>query len=439
MARARTEARPIWRNWAGNQHCSPHVIERPADEGALVDVVTRAAEAGRRVKAVGAGHSFTAAACTDGHLVDLTGYDRVLDVDREQARVTVQAGITLRRLAAELHRHGLAMENLGDIAYQSIAGATATATHGTGARFGNIASRITAMRLIDGGGRVVACSADEAPDVFGPARVGVGALGLVSTITLQCVPAFNLHAVEEPRLVDEILDGLDELVDGSDHYEFLWVPGTRWALTKRNTRTLDAPRPRPRWQAFRNDVLIDNLGFGAMLRIGRHRPHLIPKVAKRLPSTGRQEYVERSDRVFATPRWVRFLEMEYAVPRPAFPAAFAEVRALVARLGVPIGFPVECRFVAGDDIALSTASGYETAYIAVHTDVAMPHEQYFTGVEQIMMGHGGRPHWGKLHYRNAASLAPAYPRWDEFQAVRARLDPDGRFANPYTDRIFGPV
>jgi L-gulonolactone oxidase len=439
VARPRSASRPLWRNWAGNQHCAPHAIERPTDEPSLVDVVHRAAEDGRRVKAVGAGHSFTAAACTDGHLVDLGGYGRLLHVDPSTARVTVEAGMPLHRLSDELADHGLALENLGDINYQSVAGATATATHGTGARFGTISSRITAMRLIDGSGQVVSCSADEAPDVFAAARVGVGALGLISTVTLQCVPAFNLHAVEEPAAVDEVLDQLDELVDGSDHYEFNWIPGTRWALTKRNTRTQDAVRPRPRWQAFRNDVLLDNVGFGAMMRLGRFRPGLIPTVARRLPSTGRQEYVDRSDRVFASPRLVRFLEMEYAVPREAFPAAFAELRSLVARLGVPIGFPVECRFVAGDDIALSTASGRDTAYLAVHTDVGMPHEQYFTGVEQIMMGHGGRPHWGKLHYRNAASLAPAYPRWDEFQAVRAKLDPDGRFANPYTDRIFGPV
>jgi L-gulonolactone oxidase len=174
-----------------------------------------------------------------------------------------------------------------------------------------------------------------------------------------------------------------------------------------------------------------------MLRIGRHRPDWVPRIARRIPSAGRQDYVERSDRVFASPRLVRFLEMEYAVPREAFPSAFAAVRGLERRIGVPVGFPVECRFTAGDDIPLSTAEGRDSAYIAVHVATGAPHDQYFTGVEAIMDDHDGRPHWGKLHYQRAATLAPRYPRWHEFQAVRARLDPTGRFANPYTDRVLG--
>jgi FAD-linked oxidoreductase len=404
-----------------------------------VAVVERAADEGRRVKVVGAGHSFTGLACTDGDLIDLSDHARVLEVDVERRQVTVEAGISLGRLSQELVDHGLALENLGDIAYQSVAGATATATHGTGLRFRNLSSQIVGMRLIAGDGSVVACSSEREAEVWSSARVGLGALGVVSTVTLQCVPAFNLHAVEEPAPVDEVLEGLDERVEGNDHYEFFWVPGTRWALTKRNRRTTEPARPRSRWQELRNDVLIDNLAFGAVMTVGRRRPDLIPALAKRFPSTGRQEYVDRSDRVFASTRLVRFVEMEYAVPREAFPDAFARLRVLVDRLGAPVGFPVECRFVAGDDIPLSTASGRETAYIAVHVAKGAPHHQYFQGVEAIMDDHDGRPHWGKLHHQRAATLAPRYPRWDEFRAVRARLDPHGRFANPELDRVLGPM
>jgi L-gulonolactone oxidase len=404
-----------------------------------VAVVERAAGEDRRVKVVGAGHSFTGLACTDGVLVDLADHGRILDVDRERRQVRVEAGITLGRLGRELIGHGLALENLGDIAYQSVAGATATATHGTGLRFRNLSSQIVGMRLVAGDGSVLDCSPERDAEVWSAARVGLGALGVLSTVTLQCVPAFNLHAVEEPAAVDEVLERLNELVEGNDHYEFFWVPGTRWALTKRNRRTDEPARPRSRWQQLRNDVLIDNLAFGAVMTVGRRRPDLIPALAKRFPSTGRQEYVDRSDRVFASTRLVRFVEMEYAVPRDAFPAAFARLRALVDRLGAPVGFPVECRFVAGDDIPLSTASGRETAYIAVHVAKGAPHHQYFQGVEAIMDDYDGRPHWGKLHHQRAATLAPRYPRWDEFQAVRARLDPHGRFANPELDRVLGPV
>jgi L-gulonolactone oxidase len=431
----RTDRR--WRNWAGNQRCVPAAIDTPTTEAEIVAVVQRAAETATAVKAVGAGHSFTSVACTDGHLLDLSGYDRVLDIDRERRQVTVQAGIPLSRLNEQLAEHGLALENLGDIAYQSMAGATATATHGTGLRFGNLASRIVGMRLVAGDGSVVECSADREPEVFRAARVGVGALGVVSEITVQCVPAFNLHAVEEPARVDSVLEALDDLVRANDHYEFFWIPGTGWALTKRNRRTSEPAAPRSRWTAFRNDVLLDNVAFGAVQRIGVRRPEWIPGLAKRLPSTGRQEFVDRSDRVFASARWVKFVEMEYAVPLEAFGSAFAGVRRLVARLGETVGFPVECRFVAGDDIALSTASGRDTAYLAVHLAVGRPYDQYFQGVEAIMDDHDGRPHWGKLHFQSAATLAPRYPGWDDFAKVRSRLDPDGRFANPYTDRVLG--
>ncbi len=428
-----------WRNWAGNQRCVPASVERPETEGDLVAIVRRAAEQGLRVKAVGAGHSFTSIACTDGTLIDLSGYQQVLHVDSGRLQVTVQAGITVAGLNQALGRMGMALENIGDIAYQSIAGATATATHGTGLRFRNMSSAIIGMRLVTGDGSVLICSHEHEADVLAAGRVGVGALGIVSEVTLQCVSAFNLHAVEEAAHVDDVLERLDELVKENDHYELFWVPGTRWALTKRNQRTDEPVRPRPRWQAFRNDALIDNVGFGAVQRIGVRRPDLIPRLAKRLPSTGRQEYVDRSDKVFASKRWVRFVEMEYAVPREAFPSAFAAVRSLVTRLGEPIGFPVECRFVAGDDIPLSTAAGRETAYIAVHLAIGRPYDQYFQGVEAIMDDHDGRPHWGKLHFQSAATLAPRYPRWDAFQTVRRRLDPDGRFANPYTDRVLGRI
>lgn len=428
-----------WRNWARNQHCAPARLARPTTEHQAAEVVRHAITDGLRVKGVGAGHSFTAVACTDGVQVDLSGCKRVLAVDRARDQVTVEAGISLAELNVELDRLGLALENMGDIAYQSVAGATATATHGTGIRFGNLSSQLVGLRLVDGRGEVVTCSAGQRRDIWTAARAGVGALGLVTAATIQCVPAFNLHAIEEPVPVDEVLEQLDDLVRDNDHYELFWIPGTRWALTKRNRRTDEPIRPRSRWQEVRNDILIDNLGFGAMLQVGRRRPELIPKLAKRLPSTGRQEYIDQSFRVFASARWVRFLEMEYAIPVEAFPAAFAEVRALVDRLRVPIGFPVECRFVAGDDVPLSTASGRPTAYIAVHVPVGAPHDQYFKGVEAIMDRYDGRPHWGKLHFQTAATLRDRYPRWDEFQEVRATLDPGGVFTNPELDRVLGPI
>ncbi len=429
----------LWHNWAGNQACAPFSQDHPTTEAELVALVRGAAAAGRRVKVVGAGHSFTGIALTDGHLLSLDGYDKVLG-HQPDGRVRVQAGIPLAKLCDELDQRGLAMENMGDIAYQSIAGATSTATHGTGTTFGNLATRIAAMRIITGDGSILDCSAEENPDVFRVARVGLGALGIVSEITLQAVPAFRLEVVEEPLPVDEVLADFAGFMSQTDHVEFFWVPHTKWALTKRNTRTQEPAQPRTRAKEFIDDVVLTNGAFGLLCRLGRHFPRAIPRLAKVIPSaSSKVEYSDRSDKVFTSPRLVHFYEMEYAIPAEAVPEALNRVRTLVDRLGVPISFPVEVRVVAPDDIPLSTAFGRATGYIAVHVYRGTVYDQYFQGVEAIMNDYAGRPHWGKMHFQTAATLAPRYPEWDAFQAVRAKLDPQGTFSNPYLDRVLGPI
>jgi FAD-linked oxidoreductase len=424
-------ARSRWRNWAGNQSCEPIAIHRPSSEDELVAIVRAAAARGERVKAVGAGHSFTGTALTDGHLVRLDRYARVLHVDRAAALVTVQAGIPLSRLNDELAAHGLAMENLGDIAYQSIAGAIATSTHGTGARFTGIAAQVRSMRVVTGEGAV----AEVGPE----AAVGVGALGLVSTVTLQCVPAFRLHAIDEPIRLDAVLEQQDDLVDGTDHFEYFWVPHTGWTLTKRNRRTDEPAQPRPRLRALRDDYLYGNVLFDLACRVGRRSPERIPSVMRKVPSAGRVEYTDRSDKVFASPRLTRFYEMEYAIPREHGADAVRAVRDYVKSSGLFISFPVEVRFTAADDVPLSTSTGRASCYVAVHVYKGMEHVQYFRAVESIMDELGGRPHWGKLHFQDATTLASRYPRWDEVQQLRRRLDPNGTFRNDYTDRVLGPI
>jgi L-gulonolactone oxidase len=434
----RTERR-VWKNWAGNQRCVPETVERPRSERGLVRIVKQAAQSGQRVKVAGSGHSFTGVALTDGCLVRLDNYNRVLALDPEKLSVTVEAGITIARLNEELDRNGLALENLGDINYQSISGAISTATHGAGRQFGGIATQVTGLRLISGDGSIIECSADKEPEIFSAARVGLGALGIISTVSLRCVKAFNLRALEMPERVDHVLENLAENIRENDHFEFFWVPNTGWALTKRNQRTTDGLDTRGRWKEFCDDILVSNLAFGALCRIGRLWPSLVPRVAGALPNTGRTEYVDKSYRVFSSPRLIRFYEMEYAVPLEAGIEAFNRVRRFLKQSGLIPIFPVEVRFTAGDDIPLSTASGRDTCYIAVHVFEGMQYQQYFEAVEDIMNDYGGRPHWGKLHFQTAETLAPRYPEWEAFQEVRARLDPEGRFSNPYLDRVLGPV
>ncbi|TMG05175.1 MAG: oxidoreductase, partial [Chloroflexi bacterium] len=317
--------------------------------------------------------------------------------------------------------------------------AISTATHGTGRALGGIATQVTGLRLIAGDGSIVECSADKEPDIFSAARVGLGALGIISTVTLRCVKAFNLRAIEMPERVDQVLERLDENIETNDHFEFFWVPNTGWALTKRNQRTTAPLATRGLWKEFRDDILVSNLAFEALCRIGRLRPSLIPRVARALPQTGRTEYVDKSYRVFSSSRMVRFYEMEYGIPAEAALEAFNRVRTFLKQSGLVPIFPVEVRFTKGDDIRLSTASGRDSCYIAVHVFEGMQYQQYFEAVEDIMNDYGGRPHWGKLHFQTAETLAPRYPQWDEFQRIRALLDQEGRFSNPYLDRVLGRV
>ncbi|MCU1497046.1 MAG: FAD-linked oxidoreductase, partial [Acidimicrobiales bacterium] len=351
--------------------------------------------------------------------------------------VTVQAGIPLWKLNEELAARGLAMEVLGDINYQSIAGAISTGTHGPGIAFGNLSTNVLGCRLVAGDGTVVSCSPVEDAELCSAARIGLGALGLLSTVTLQTVPAFNLHTVEEPMAMDRVLADLDELVDGNDHFGLFWFPGSKVAMGKRSRRTQDPVRPRSKRSEWVADTLLANHLFGAACKAATWVPAIgraIPRVAG---STARHQWTDRSDKVFATPRLVRVVEMEYSIPREAFPEAFARLGRLVDGLGVPVTVPVEIRWSAGDDIPLSHAHGRDSAYIAVHQYRAQPYDQYFQGVEKIMSDYGGRPHWGKLHFQSAETLAPRFPGWDDFAALRRRMDPDGRFRNPYTDRVLG--
>lgn len=439
MARLRGKR---WSNWAGNQTATPVAVDRPASEHDVVAIVQRARDAGRTVKAVGTGHSFTSTAVTTGHLVTMNRLAGVTAVDHDAGTVTVGAGTTIDDLNHALHDLGLAMPNLGDIAYQTISGAIATSTHGTGARLTGLAGQIRGIRLVTGTGEVVALGPSDG-SAFDAARVNLGALGIVTEYTLGVVPAFRLRADEGAQKLDDLLDGLDEHVERNDHFEFFWIPHTKWALTKRNNRT-DEPAPSPtlasRGKHWYSKTLMENYAFGAVCAVGRRRPSLIPRLATALPSSGQSTYVNDSFRIYASKRIVKFLEMEYAIPREHCAEALTRLRAMIDQRGHLVSFPVEVRFTAADDITLSTAHGRPSAYVAVHMYKGTPWpvvERYFRDVEEIMVGFGGRPHWGKMHFRTAADLAPVYPRWDDFQRARDRFDPDRVFTNDYLRTVLG--
>jgi L-gulonolactone oxidase len=427
----------MWRTWSGDQACRPAVVERPAATADVVAAVERAVAAGRAVRAAGAGHSFTAAALTDGTLLLPDRLTGLVDADRSSCRVRVRAGTTLHELNEVLAGLGLALANLGDIDAQTVAGAIATGTHGTGATLPGLAAQVGALQLVTAGGEVLEVDGRDAA-LLRAARVSLGALGIVTEVELQAVPSFTLRGVDRPMPLEDVLDGLDEHVAAHRHFEFFVFPHARTALTRANDVVDEPPLPRGRARAWAEDVLLTNHAFHALCLAGRAAPRAIPalnRLATR--AAGSAVLVDRSDRVFATPRLVRFVEMEYALPRPAVAGAVREIKAIAERFAV--NFPLEVRFAAPDDAALSTAHGRATAYVAVHVFRGMPWEPYFRAVEEVAQALDGRPHWGKRHFRTAETLAPAYPGWEEFRAARARLDPRGLFANAYTDRVLGPV
>ncbi|GAA0576586.1 D-arabinono-1,4-lactone oxidase [Streptomyces crystallinus] len=427
-----------WRNWAGNVTARPVREVSPASAAELADAVRRAAEDGLKVKAVGTGHSFTTAAATDGVLIRPDLLTGIREIDRTGMTVTVEAGTPLKRLNAVLAREGLSLTNMGDIMEQTVAGATSTGTHGTGRESASIAAQITALELVTADGSLLKCSAEENPDVFAAARIGLGALGVVSAITFAVEPEFLLTAREEPMAFDKVTSEFEALHAENEHFEFYWFPHTGNCNTKRNNRSAGPAAPPGRVSGWIEDEFMSNGLFQVVCSLGRAVPATIPAIAKvSSRALSARTYTDIPYKVFTSPRRVRFVEMEYAVPREAVVAALREVRALVERSNLRVSFPVEVRTAPADDIALSTASGRDTAYIAVHMYKGTPYQAYFTAVERIMTAHGGRPHWGKVHTRDAEYFAEAYPRFGEFTALRDRLDPDRLFGNAYLRRVLG--
>ncbi len=434
-----------WSNWAGNETASGVQRAHPRGPAEIAEVLAAAARDGQLVRPVGSGHSFTAIARPDDQngrpavQLVLDRWADVVSIDVPAGRVTVQAGMPLHRLNTLLEAAGLAMTNLGDIDQQTVAGALSTGTHGSGATFGGLATQVRALELVLADGSLLSCSADQDPEVFAAARVGLGALGVLSTVTLAVEPLFALRAEEGPMPLDQTLDELDALAADTDHVEFYWFPHTRMTLLKRNTRTsLDAIQPQARWREWWDDEFLSNNVFGALVALGKKAPSVVrPAATVASRALGSRTFTDVSHRVFTSPRRVRFVEMEYAVPRDDLVPVVRELVGRVEHSDLRIAFPVEVRVAAADDITLSTASGRDSGYVAVHLPPGVDHTEYFGLVEDVVAQVGGRPHWGKLHTLDAETLRQRYPRFDEFVALRDRLDPNGLLRNDYLDRVLG--
>ncbi|MFI2205826.1 D-arabinono-1,4-lactone oxidase [Streptomyces sp. NPDC020192] len=427
-----------WRNWGGNVAARPARQVTPASVEELAEAVRRAREDGLKVKAVGTGHSFTSIAATDGVLIRPQLLTGIRTIDREAMTVTVEAGTPLKRLNAALAREGLSLTNMGDIMEQTVSGATSTGTHGTGRESASIAAQITGLELVTADGSVLSCSEKENPDVFAAARIGLGALGIVTAITFAVEPLFLLTAREEPMPFERVLDEFDQLWAENEHFEFYWFPHTGNTNTKRNNRSAGPEQPVGQLAGWFEDEFLSNGVFQVAQWVGRAVPRTVPVIAQvSSKALSARTYTDIPYKVFTSPRRVRFVEMEYAVPRAALVETLSELKAMVDRSGLRVSFPVEVRTAPADDITLSTASGRDSAYIAVHMFRGTPYQAYFTAAERIFTAHEGRPHWGKVHTRDAEYFTRVYPRFGEFTALRDRLDPDRLFQNDYVRRVLG--
>lgn len=435
-------AKGEWRNWSGTVRCTPAQTVRPRDVDEIAAVVKRAQRDGQRLRPRGAGHSVTPVAATGDIAIDLADWTGISAVHQDSAQVVVRAGTPLYELNAELDRFGLALTNLGDIDTQTLAGALATGTHGTGLRYGGMPTQVHALEIVLADGTVTHCSATENPELFAAARIGLGALGVITEVTLQCEPAFALDAQEYAEPVEQVLDRLDEYVSTNDYFEFYWFPHGRNAMVKRNNRLPAGATPRPmhpvrHWFEF---DLMENAALGAVCRTARLAPGLTAPL-NRLCSAlvSRRSYSDRSYRVLTTRRAVRFLECEYAFPLPALRDVFDELRAAVRTLPYGIMIPAEVRVAAEDDVWLSGAYGRTTAYLSVQQYVGLDYREYFELFESIAARVGGRPHWGKFHTQSVDTLLARYPRLGDFRAVRAKVDPTGLFESPHLSHVIGPV
>ena len=425
-----------WQNWSGLVQCQPQEILFPTSEEEVVQIVQRAANDKRKIRVVGSGHSFSPIVATDDILISLDELKGLIEVDKENGEATVWAGTKIKELGNLLFQEGLAMENLGDIDVQSIAGATATGTHGTGTGFGNISTQITGITLVTGRGDVLQTSPTENSHYFKAAQISLGTLGIITRIRLKLQPAYNLEIKLQKAEFGETLEKLDSYNANNRNFEFYNFPYSDIVQLRLTNLTDKKPKKNSLLRYF-NDVVVENVVFEGISKINKAFPSWSPSMSKIVAKGSvTTTKINHSHNIFATVRWVRFNEMEYNVPMEHYKEIVKIMRKRFDDHRYQVHFPIENRFVQADDIWLSPAYERESAYIAIHSYKGMAYEPYFSDMEAIFKEFGGRPHWGKMHNRSAEDFATLYPKWNDFHRVRKELDPEGMFLNKHLTAIF---
>jgi FAD/FMN-containing dehydrogenase len=383
----------IWSNWSGRETSTPHSIIRPAAEADIAEAITSSRG---EIRAVGATHSHSAVAASNGVVIDLSDWVGVTSVAGTTA--TARSGTRIHQLGAPLRAAGVALYNQGDIDRQSLSGACSTGTHGTGIDNQNLSASVEGFRLAIADGSIIEANSTTNTDVFRAGQLSLGALGVMTELTVRVRPAYRLHERIWLQDLDEVLDSIDDLARATRHFEFFWYPGQQRAICKSLDETTDAVSDLP------------------------DRPY---------------ERIGWSDRIISSDRTELHTEMEYSVPAEVGPVCFNAIRTLIASSFPELEWPLEYRNVAQDDVWMSPANGRPTVTISVHQAHGLADEPLFRACEEIFVNAGGRPHWGKVHFLNSSVLRPAHRDWDAWWAVRDRLDPQGRFVTSHLEQLRG--
>ncbi|QGY47382.1 FAD-binding protein [Maribellus comscasis] len=426
------------KNWAGNVIVTPNSIEYPETETDIQKLVLKAANTRKKIRVIGSGHSFTELCQTAHFLLSLDKYQGLISVDKNSYKATVKAGTKLKLLGELLFKEGLAMQNLGDIDEQSIAGTISTGTHGTGISFGTISTQVIALKFINGKGEIVNCSSTQNTELFRAAQVSLGALGVITEVTLQCVPAYKLLLQNRKESLNDVLSTIEERKSENRNFEYYWFPYTNTTWTKSSNIAQDGEPDKDNLINYLLELLIENYSFKALCELARYFPSqnkIVSKIAAQsVPTLNKLNY---SHRVYTTMRLVKFTEMEYSIPADAYGDVMKEIIKKVNSENFPIHFPIESRWVKADDIFMSPAYKRDSAYIACHVYHKKDHTKYFEAIESVFKSYGGRPHWGKVNRLDAKTAENIYPEFSRFNKIRKEQDPDGIFTNAYLKKILG--
>lgn len=416
-----------WRNWSGGQSARPAGRFAPASEAELIDFLRGTSGP---VRAVGAGHSFSPLVPTDGHLMVFDRMVGLIDANKETLQGTFGAGTRLADMGAPLDKVGQGMYNLPDIDRQTLAGATATATHGTGINFKALSGYITGLRMVTASGEVIDANLDDDPDFMKAASVGIGALGFMTRIRMQNRKAFRLKEHNWVERTEDVLKTFDEKVSSHRHFEMFPLTHSDYALVLAIDETdeaIDNPPPDPEEEA----AFAQAMRSWMELPPGQRRPYINGMAEQIEPSHA----VDASYKILTNIRNNRFNEMEYSVPIESGADCLREVLATIAEQEIDVVFPLEYRYIQGDDMLLSMFQGGPRAAISIHRTWDKNYRPYFDAIEPIFWKYGGRPHWGKLHSLGYKELSALYPGLDEFRALRARMDPEGRLLNEHLRKV----